>query len=147
MIGLYFGTIDFSSIHYLFIIGVISLIICIVSVITFNILNNIGKTPVFELLSVIFCILGLISFFLIFNNILSKSCSIGDEQSKNNITKALNDKYENIENLEITNDSYYTGTFSYEDKGYKFYVMENTLYVQDITKKDNNITAISGKDY
>lgn len=147
MIGLYFGTIDFSSIHYLFIIGVISLIICIVSVITFNILNDIGKTPAFELLSVIFCISGLISFFLIFNNILSKSCSIGDEQSKNNITKALNDKYENIENLEISNDSYYTGTFSYEDKGYKFYVMENTLYVQDITKKDNNITAISGKDY
>ena len=67
-------------------------------------------------------------------------------KTKDNISKALNDKYEDIENLEIAAN--YTGTFTNQGIAYKFYVKDNVLYVKDILKEDNNnITAIDGKDY
>ena len=39
------------------------------------------------------------------------------------------------------------GVFSNEDKAYEFYISDNILYVKDIIKGNNNITAIEGKSY
>ena len=71
--------------------------------------------------------------------------TIGPIHTKENISKALNDKYEDIENYEIEDD--YTGIFTNQGIAYEFYVKDNILYVKDILKGDNNITAIDGKDY
>lgn len=71
--------------------------------------------------------------------------TIEPEHTKENISKALNDRYEDIENYEIADD--YTGTFTNQNTVYKFYVKDNILYVKDILKGDDNITAIDGQNY
>ena len=81
--------------------------------------------------------------FLFFT--IDKSYNLGIEQSKSNIQQALNDNYKNIENFKISDEL--EGVFSNEDKAYEFYISDNILYVKDIIKGNNNITAIEGKSY
>ena len=90
-------------------------------------------------------LLGIISWVFSLFFTIDKSYNLGIEQSKSNIQQALNDNYKNIENFKITDEL--EGVFSNEDKAYEFYISDNILYVKDIIKGNNNITAIEGKSY
>ena len=150
MIGLYFGTVitNDTPIRALGIILVASGVIGVLGIITLNLyitsVNN--KEPsdftmMCQLISLSAIIVCLITSIILLCVLLT----IGPGHTKENISKALNDKYEDIENYEISDD--YTGTFTNQGIVYKFYVKDNILYVKDILKEDNNITTIDGKDY
>ena len=150
MIGLYFGTVitNDTPIRALGIILVASGVIGVLGIITLNLyitsVNN--KEPSdftmrCQLISLSAIIVCLITSIILLCVLLT----IEPGHTKENISKALNDKYEDIENYEISDD--YTGTFTNQGIVYKFYVKDNILYVKDILKEDNNITTIDGKDY
>ena len=150
MIGLYFGTVitNDTPIRALGIILVASGVIGVLGIITLNLyitsVNN--KEPsdftmrcqLISLSAIIVCLITSIILLCVLLTIVPG-------HTKENISKALNDKYEDIENYEISDD--YTGTFTNQGIVYKFYVKDNILYVKDILKEDNNITTIDGKDY
>lgn len=150
MIGLFFGTVitNDTPIRALGIILAASGVIGVLGIITLNLyitsVNN--KEPsdftmMCQLISLSAIIVCLITSIILLCVLLT----IGPGHTKENISKALNDKYEDIENYEISDD--YTGTFTNQGIVYKFYVKDNILYVKDILKEDNNITTIDGKDY
>lgn len=151
MIGLYFGTVitNDTPIRFLGIIltasGLIGILGLLTLILYIKSVNN--KEPsVFmmrcQLISLSAIIISLITSIILLCVLFTKEPG----KTKDNISKALNDKYEDIENLEIAAN--YTGTFTNQGIAYKFYVKENVLYVKDILKEDNNnITAIDGKDY
>lgn len=150
MIGLYFGTIitNDTPITALGIILAVSGLIGVLGIITLNLyitsVNN--KEPSDFMMRCQLISLSAITIFLITSIIyLCILLTIEPGHTKENISKALNDKYEDIENYEISDD--YTGTFTNQGIAYKFYVKDNILYVKDILKEDNNITTIDGKDY
>ena len=68
-------------------------------------------------------------------------------QSKANITMALNDKYQDINNCNISDDK--QGSFSSKGTRYNFHVNDNTLYIiEESTYNDTNtIQIIDGKNY
>lgn len=68
-------------------------------------------------------------------------------QSKANITMALNDKYQDINNCNISDDM--QGSFSSNGTRYSFYVNNNKLYIiEESTYNDTNtIQIIDGKNY
>lgn len=150
MIGLYFGTVitNDTPIRVLGIISAVSGLIGVLGIITLNLyitsVNN--KEPsdftmrcqLISLSAIIVCLIASIILLCVL-------FTIEPGHTKENISKALNDKYEDIENYEISDD--YTGTFTNQGIAYKFYVKDNILYVKDILKEDNNITTIDGKDY
>lgn len=151
MIGLYFGTIitNDTPIRALGIILVASGVIGILGILTLNLyitsVNNKEPSDFMmrcQLISLSAIIISLITSIILLCVLFTKEPG----KTKDNISKALNDKYEDIENLEIAAN--YTGTFTNQGIAYKFYVKDNVLYVKDILKEDNNnITAIDGKDY
>lgn len=151
MIGLYFGTVitNDTPIRVLGIILAASGLIGVLGIITLNLyitsVNN--KEPSDFMIRCKLISLSAIIVCLITSIILLCVLFIKEPgKTKENISKALNDKYEDIENLEIADDD--TGTFTNKGIAYKFYVRDNILYVKDILKEDNNnITAIDGKDY
>lgn len=151
MIGLFFGTVitNDTPIRVLGIILAASGLIGVLGILTLKLyitsVNN--KEPNDFTMRCQLISLSAIIIFLITSIILLCVLSIKEPgKTKENISKALNDKYEDIENLEIANN--YTGTFTNKNIAYKFYVKDNILYVKDILKEDNNnITAIDGKDY
>lgn len=150
MIGLFFGTVitNDTPIRVLGIILAASGLIGVLGILTLNLyitsVNN--KEPsdftmrcqLIFLSAIIVCLITSIILLCVL-------LTIGPGHTKENISKALNDKYEDIENYEIADD--YTGTFTNQGIAYKFYVKDNILYVKDILKEDNNITIINGKDY
>lgn len=151
MIGLYFGTIitNDTPIRALGIILTASGLIGILGILTLNLyitsVNNKEPSDFMmrcQLISLSAIIISLITSIILLCVLFTKEPG----KTKDNISKALNDKYEDIENLEIAAN--YTGTFTNQGIAYKFYVKDNVLYVKDILKEDNNnITAIDGKDY
>lgn len=150
MIGLFFGTVitNDTPIRVLGIILAASGLIGVLGILTLNLyitsVNN--KEPSDFTMRCQLVSLSAIIIFLITSIIyLCILLTIGPGHTKENISKALNDKYEDIENYEIADD--YTGTFTNQGIVYKFYVKDNILYVKDILKEDNNITTIDGKDY
>lgn len=150
MIGLYFGTVITNDIPIralgiiLVASGVIGLLGLLTLILYIKSVNN--KEPSDFMMRCQLISLSAIIIFLVTSIIyLCILLTIGPGHTKENISKALNDKYENIENYEIADD--YTGTFTNQGVAYKFYVKDNILYVKDIFKEDNNITAIDGKNY
>lgn len=150
MIGLYFGTVITNDIpiRVLGIIlaasGVIGLLGLLTLILYIKSVNN--KEPSDFMMICQLISLSAITIFLITSIIyLCIFITIEPIHTKENISKALNDKYEEIENYEIADD--YTGIFTNQGIAYEFYVKDNILYVKDILKGDNNITAIDGKDY
>lgn len=151
MIGLYFGTIitNDTPIRALGIIlvasGVIGLLGLLTLILYIKSVNNKEPSDFMmrcQLISLSAIIISLITSIILLCVLFTKEPG----KTKDNISKALNDKYEDIENLEIAAN--YTGTFTNQGIAYKFYVKDNVLYVKDILKEDNNnITAIDGKDY
>lgn len=151
MIGLYFGTVitNDTPIRALGIILTASGLIGILGILTLNLyitsVNNKEPSDFMmrcQLISLSAIIISLITSIILLCVLFTKEPG----KTKDNISKALNDKYEDIENLEIAAN--YTGTFTNQGIAYKFYVKDNVLYVKDILKEDNNnITAIDGKDY
>lgn len=150
MIGLYFGTVITNDIpiRVLGIIlaasGVIGLSGLLTLILYIKSVND--KEPSDFMMRCQLISLSAITIFLITSIIyLCILITIGPIHTKENISKALNDKYEDIENYEIADD--YTGIFTNQGIAYEFYVKDNILYVKDILKGDNNITSIDGKDY
>lgn len=150
MIGLYFGTVitNDTPIRFLKIILAVSGLIGVLGLLIFGLyiasVNN--KEPSdFMIRCQLISLSAIIIFLTTLTFYLCILLTIAPGHTKENISKALNDKYEDIENLEIADDD--TGTFTNKGIAYKFYVKDNILYVEDILKKDNNITAIDGKDY
>jgi hypothetical protein len=150
MIGLFFGTVitNDTPIRVLGIILAASGLIGVLGILTLKLyitsVNN--KEPNdftmrCQLISLSAIIVCLITSIILLCVLFTKEPG----KTKENILKALNDKYKDIENLEIADNE--TGTFTNQGIAYKFYVKDNVLYVKDILKEDNNITAIDGKDY
>ena len=141
---MFFGNIDFSQMNYIVGISFLILIISFICCIAFNLLE-LTAPSIIEIILGMVSLLGLIGWgFSLFFTIY-KSYNLGIEQSKSNIQQALNDNYKNIENFKISDEL--EGVFSNEDKTYEFYISDNILYVKDIIKGNNNITAIEGKSY
>jgi hypothetical protein len=141
---MFFGSIDFSSINYILCISFLILIISFICCIAFNLLE-LTAPSIIEIILGMVSLLGIISWFFSLFFTIDKSYNLGIEQSKSNIQQALNDNYKNIENFKISDEL--EGVFSNEDKAYEFYISDNILYVKDIIKGNNNITAIEGKSY
>lgn len=141
---MFFGSIDFSSINYILCISFLILIISFICCIAFNLLE-LTAPSIIEIILGMVSLLGIISCFFSLFFTIDKSYNLGIEQSKSNIQQALNDNYKNIENFKISDEL--EGVFSNEDKAYEFYISDNILYVKDIIKGNNNITAIEGKSY
>ena len=141
---MFFGSIDFSSINYILCISFLILIISFICCIAFNLLE-LTAPSIIEIILGMGSLLGIISWFFSLFFTIDKSYNLGIEQSKSNIQQALNDNYKNIENFKISDEL--EGVFSNEDKAYEFYISDNILYVKDIIKGNNNITAIEGKSY
>ena len=141
---MFFGSIDFSQMNYIGGISFLILIISFICCIAFNLLE-LTAPSIIEIILGMVSLLGLIGWVFSLFFIIDKSYNLGIEQSKSNIQRALNDNYKNIENFKISDEL--DGVFSNEDKAYEFYISNNILYVKDIVKGTNNITAIEGKDY
>ena len=141
---MFFGSIDFSSINYILCISFLILIISFICCIAFNLLE-LTAPSIIEIILGMVSLLGIISWFFSLFFTIDKSYNLGIEQSKSNIQQALNDNYKNIENFKISDEL--EGVFSNEDKAYEFYISDNILYVKDIIKGNNNITALEGKSY
>lgn len=141
---MFFGSIDFSSINYILCISFLILIISFICCIAFNLLE-LTAPSIIEIILGMVSLLGIISWVFSLFFTIDKSYNLGIEQSKSNIQQALNDNYKNIENFKISDEL--DGVFSNEDKAYEFYISNNILYVKDIVKGNNNITAIEGKSY
>ncbi len=141
---MFFGNIDFSQMNYIVGISFLILIISFICCIAFNLLE-LTAPSIIEIILGMVSLLGLIGWGFFFFFSIYKSYNLGIEQSKSNIQQALNDNYKNIENFKISDEL--EGVFSNEDKTYEFYISDNILYVKDIIKGNNNITAIEGKSY
>ncbi len=141
---MFFGSIDFSQMNYIVGISFLILIISFICCIAFNLLE-LTAPSIIEIILGMVSLLGIISWFFSLFFTIDKSYNLGIEQSKSNIQQALNDNYKNIENFKISDEL--EGVFSNEDKAYEFYISDNILYVKDIIKGNNNITAIEGKSY
>lgn len=146
MIGLYFGTVITNDIP-IRVLGIILTASGVIGLLGLLIIKSVNdKEPSDFMMMCQLISLSAITIFLITSIIyLCILITIGPIHTKENISKALNDKYEDIENYEIEDD--YTGIFTNQGIAYEFYVKDNILYVKDILKGDNNITAIDGKDY
>jgi hypothetical protein len=141
---MFFGSIDFSQMNYIVGISFLILIISFICCIAFNLLE-LTAPSIIEIILGMVSLLGIISWFFSLFFTIDKSYNLGIEQSKSNIQQALNDNYKNIENFKISDEL--EGVFSNEDKAYEFYISDNILYVKDIIRGNNNITAIEGKSY
>lgn len=141
---MFFGSIDFSQMNYIVGISFLILIISFICCIAFNLLE-LTAPSIIEIILGMVSLLGIISWVFSLFFTIDKSYNLGIEQSKSNIQQALNDNYKNIENFKISDEL--EGVFSNEDKAYEFYISDNILYVKDIIKGNNNITAIEGKSY
>lgn len=141
---MFFGSIDFSQMNCIVGISFLILIISFICCIAFNLLE-LTAPSIIEIILGMVSLLGIISWFFSLFFTIDKSYNLGIEQSKSNIQQALNDNYKNIENFKISDEL--EGVFSNEDKAYEFYISDNILYVKDIIKGNNNITAIEGKSY
>lgn len=141
---MFFGNIDFSQMNYIVGISFLILIISFICCIAFNLLE-LTAPSIIEIILGMVSLLGLIGWVFSLFFTIYKSYNLGIEQSKSNIQQALNDNYKNIENFKISDEL--EGVFSNEDKTYEFYISDNILYVKDIIKGNNNITAIEGKSY
>lgn len=68
-------------------------------------------------------------------------------QSKANITMALNDEYQDVNDCNISDDM--QGSFSSGDIRYNFHVNDNKLYIieESVYNDTNTIQIIDGKNY
>lgn len=124
--------------------GVIGLLGLLTLILYTTLINN-KESSVFKMMCQLISLIAIIIFLITSIIYLCILFVIEPGCTKGNIIKALNDKYEDIENYEIADD--YTGTFTNQGIAYEFYVKDNMLYVKDVSKEDNNITAIDGKNY
>lgn len=113
--------------------------------------NALGDTSSFSL--IVNIILFIISFTIISaGNYCKYNTENGNHnssttQSKSNITMALNDKYQDINNCNISDDM--QGSFSSNGTRYNFHVNDNKLYIieESTYNNTNTIQIIDGKNY
>lgn len=146
-----FGTIITQNTNTLKIIIIIGFGCLALSWLMYIVSNALGDTSNFSF--IVNIILFIISFTIIS---AGNSCKYNTEnenhnssttQSKSNITMALNDKYQDINNCNISDDM--QGSFSSNGTRYSFYVNNNKLYIiEESTYNDTNtIQIIDGKNY